>query len=308
MKPFLLCIALLLWLSPQKNNAKSNHEHTEYLTLTAGAGILTFHNTPGQMSISFPYTITDASGNISHQTFQSRTINGYTRPTLMGDINLGVGTLKNAITFGVHPTREQAYIYAGYGRNFYFDLSSRQQNAAEDRMFVIKPSINVAVTEYAHAEKQENDDNYLGSIDNENETISLLGHISGPTFSYKSNWTNWPYITTTTSDSKSLDLYYAQIDWVIIPEITLSDNPYKHLFRWELNMGYHIPVHENGGIQIFQNGWNKMKPGINGLAENGAVTTFNQQLITASPYKLTGFFLSATIGFNLSWKTIEKLH
>ena len=301
MTRYLLCILLLSLSFFQQSNAQSYHERSLYGALTAGAGIFVFNHNPGLMSINFPYTVTNASGNATHQVFQSKPIGSYSQRSLMGDVNLEVGNWRHCVSIGVHPTDFQAYIYMGYGYNFYFDIGARNANVSTDRKFVIKPSFNIAFSDYVLSDNKNKDDSYLGTIDNVDKTVELLGHTSSPTFHYTSGKANTDYHET----SKTLDLYYGQTDWVFIPEITLSDNQYKHIFRWELNVGYHIPFYEEGGIRILQNDWHEIKsPKLNGLGDNGAVTTYNQKVITSSPYKLSGFFVSATIGFNISDGTI----
>ncbi len=200
----ILYILLFLVAFKQYGHAQSQtyHEHSGYVALTAGAGILAFRNVPGQMNLQFPYTVTDASGTVTHQVFQSKAISSYSRPSLMGDINLEMGNWRNCVSIGIHPANNKAYIYMGYGYNFYFDIKGHSRNASTAPKFVLKPSFNIAFSDYAHADKKAKDFNYLGSIDNADKTIELLGHVSSPSFHYKSGEDYESY----TEDTKTLDI------------------------------------------------------------------------------------------------------
>src|ERR1035437_6038006 len=287
--------------------AQETAKNNLYFSFSVGAGELFFPRTNGQLQVCFPYTSTDQAGNTTKNIFTSTAINSYAKRQVMGGFNLELGTVRNFIEARFYTANNSANVSAGYGYNLYFDLFKNEKRSQKEKTFVIKYSINIDFSNYTNWDGRGNatDYNYLGSIDNENKTINLLGFTSNPTYTY---YDGFPYYTRTPHvvNTKNIIIFYTQNDWVVIPKISLTNNPYKHLLHCEVEVEYFLPLREKGGIQLFQNGTNAMTSGVLGLNESSYTTTFNNKVITSNPYKFHGFFIGLTIGINISSETIHR--
>jgi hypothetical protein len=270
-----------------------------YFSWSAGVGGLLYPHVAGPLQVSFPYSVTDMFGKTSQNTFVSKGINPYGQPKLMGSaINWEIGTLRNFFTFSVYGAKGISNFSVGYGRNYYFDLPHLKFREMKNRAFVFKPSISLSYANYLANDK--GGDNYFGSINNDSNTVHCFGHNFGPTFSYHTGRVE------KTENTQTLDFFYDQNDLSLIPKVTISNNQYKSILRWNIDIAYFIPFHERGGIKIFQDGWHALRsPRIIGLGSDGVISTLGGSRISSTPYKFHGLFIGATLGLNISSRLVH---
>jgi len=206
--------------------------------------------------LNFPYTSIDGAGVATNSVFQSRrgsVVSNKLQPywTLFGFESGGLKhfgsfdfSFGNGVTFS-----------GGYGFTWYFNGPGEHEKNIVDKRFVFKASMNIAWELYAGKTS-------LGTIDNTNKTISLLGYTATPTF----------YVSTTTDDgngneitetipyqAQNLNVSYSQTELLLVPKIGIGNNPYrggdskKLKLLWDLSVGYNLPFYNKGGIQLTQN-------------------------------------------------------
>lgn len=112
---------------------------------------------------------------------------------------------------------------------------------------------------------------------------------AGPTYS-----DNHAHIYSVTD----LNVYYGQLEWSIIPRLSITNSPYRHYFHWEVFAGYNLPFSEKGEIIFNQNDANKV--GTIPITQKGYQVNYNGRPITATPYHLYGLEVGATIGISFS--------
>ncbi len=264
-------------------------EHYFYYTLTPGTGISTLltHRNDGILNISFPYMVNGMSG----YTFNS----GDQRPyapsrVLVVPVGVEFGTWNQFVDinleWSVIGTWAQGIgLSVGYGHNFY--LGGHSGDILK-KALVLKPSINFVWIE----DGGNNSSAKFGSIDNTGNTIQALGYSAGPTYDVSTdNYdANGDYIGSSTiwkQYASTLDIAYVQTQYVLRPEITLSNNQYRSILRWELSLGYDITLSERGGISFYQDGTNPVAHLI-GLDRSGLTATYNGQPIHSTPFHFSG--------------------
>ena len=215
---------------------KDYHYHT--ITLLTGVGVLHSGNNNGLLNISFPYSADGSPDTV----FRSGNIRPYaSSKVFVLPLGFEIGSLHHffnaGVSFSVIGKFSSGYrLSIGYGYNFYLDGFNHHAEEAEQKTFVLKPSISVAWTQ----DNGSNGDASLGSIDNEGRTIRALGKEADPTFditdSYDDGYGNTT-TTTTTYDAKSLDIAYVQHELALMPKLGISNNQYKRGLHWELSVG-----------------------------------------------------------------------
>jgi hypothetical protein len=183
----------------------------------------------------------------------------------------------------------------GYGRTIYLKRLHGHSVNITDRPFVIKPSLNIECTPYRGYDNGSQF--YLGTMDNQNKYIKVLGNTAGPTYTSHDKYRK-VYAANT------LDVVYAQTEVAVVPKISVCNNPFKHLIHWQINMGYNIDLFNKGGIILRQNFEQSIKtPSIINIDDNGIVAKYNGNMVRAAPYNLSGFYFGIELGLNVLSKT-----
>lgn len=310
MKSFYLPILLIILLHDcliilgQPSDTIANKTNCNYVSFCAltGSSFLFSNNKNGALSISFPYTVTSTGGARSDSIFNSKSIQPYKQlKAFVFPLYLEVGSLRNFYTAQFFVSiigAASGYNYTlGYGRNFYFNKHFYAKKNISDNSFVIKTFMRIAYTNYRGYD--EGSPFYLGNIDNENKYINVLGNVAAPTYTTSGK-------SPQTYEAKTLDIIYSQNEWALAPGISISSNPYKHYFFWQVEMGYNFVLHEKGGIILLQNNFNKIKT--LDLSESRIKVSYNNTLIKSAPYIVDGFYAGVKAGFSIRSKSFRNHH
>jgi hypothetical protein len=283
---------------PVDSSRLNKYFHYSSFTLTMGAAAQFFGHSNGLLSVSFPYVVTDSSGTSANNVFyaQKRKIyNGsklYWFPVLVEigrlhhffDLGVSWSTVEGEFTNGVDFT-------AGYGFIWYVDGRHRSRGSAHPQRFAIKAALQVTYSTDASGSSSEE----LGSIDNSNKTIYLLGHTAGPTFTTQASRST----PAKTYEASTLIVAYSQREFSLLPRISIANNPYRSYLRWELMIGYNFPWYDRGGIFLQQQS-NDEYQGLGGSVNinNPAITaSYNNRPITKAPYRFSGLYASLLLSF-----------
>jgi hypothetical protein len=305
------------------DSAIHRHYHYWAFTLLTGAGVsIPFHTGGGAIGLSFPYTSTDAtSGVTTNNIFQSNpgtTVYNQANPFLIA-FGLEAGGLKHffSLDFDGGSSRANIFLSTGYGFIWYFNGLGEHEKSMTNKRFVFKASMNIVWTPNAIGSTS------LGTIDNTNQTINLLGYTAHPTFD----------ITTTDADGNSetdtysaqnLNVSYSQTEWSLLPKISIGNNPYRggKLLRkyagnsliqkklkllWNLSLGYNLPFYYKEGLKLSQDDGNGNSNNIsNGLISfktPGITFMYNGKQTTSTPFHFSGLYIS--LAFSLGASTFE---
>jgi hypothetical protein len=252
-----------------------NYKHYQYYAVTffSGASVLIPRTVRGTVNVSFPYTSTDATtGVTTNQVFQSNTQRVYhdVKPYINA-LGIEIGGLRQiydlSLSVGIFspPNYNNPNVSIGYGYSWYFNRWGEHKKSIIDNRFVFRASLNLS---YALT-GGDGGQTVLGNINTTNNTIKALGLIikSPDTTYYKSSNGQ---TKSSISYSKNLMISYYQRELSLLPKITIGNNPYRNplifknkkhggmilrsmAIRWELSLGYNIPVYDWGGIQLAQN-------------------------------------------------------
>ncbi|HLY68975.1 MAG TPA: hypothetical protein VKR53_04555 [Puia sp.] len=291
-----ICV-LIIRAQQADSTRRQRHDHYVSFGALTGGSVLLAGGNKGNLSISFPYTVSTLSGARSDSVFKSKAIQPFAQLKAFAlPIFLEVGNEKQFLYFrflSIAAIGDYAgcNFSLGYGRSIW--VHTRHGHAANitDRQFVIKPSVNIELTPYRGFDNGS--PFYLGTIDNRNKYIKVLGYTAGPTFTVHGKY-NSVY------NANTLDAVYAQTELAVVPKISISNNPFKHLFHWQINMGYNIDLFNRGGIILRQNFYESIKkPSIINFDDRGIVAKYNGHTITSVPYNLSGFYLGVELGLNI---------
>ena len=261
------------------------------LTVLTGSGVQFFGRKNGLFSVSFPYSVTDASGTTSTNTFsaQQRNVFGSAR-VFVGPLAFEMGRLHDfvhgelAFSLGKGTSAPGWRTLIGCGRIYY---SGR---------YAIKCSLNLSVA----AQPRQGGD-LLGSIDNSKKTIGIFGWEAPPSFisgqySYNAN---------------TLNLTYAEREWSLLPKVSILPNPYRTPNHFELSVGYNLPISDYGGLNFVQQGSSTSKgtishviPGPN-ILSSGISALYNNQPLKAPLYGFGGLYLEIRYEV-IDWKDKKK--
>jgi hypothetical protein len=149
----------------------------------------------------------------------------------------------------------------------------------------------------------------LGTINNANQTITLLGHTAQPTFVGTDDNDD-----TETVSAKNLTVSYSQKEWSLMPKISIGNNPYrsknannpdKLIVLWELSLGYNFPFSDKNGINLSQDDGNGNSNSINGrlisLKTPGVSFMYNNKQTTFSPFRFSGLYIALSFRICSSW-------
>jgi hypothetical protein len=306
MKKILYLFILFDFTVPNNIVAQTNKNDIIYGSFSAGVGLFLYKSMPGQMQVTFPYTITDQNGNKTNNIFTSKSINMINNQQIpAGFVNMEFGYPKYFIDLKYFLAQYYNGYSVGCGLNFYLNLlNESNEGKFYEKGILFRPSINFASNKYVGAYDNSND---FGDIDNKNKTINLLGYTSDSTYTYVTG--KWPFHTINTATVNDLDITFVQRDFFITPNISLCSNPYRHYFHWELDIAYNLLIGEKSGLELLQNGDNQLESSnIVRLNSGKYFTTFNNNTITSTPLKLNKIFIGLTVGVNISSMLDSKQH
>jgi hypothetical protein len=301
---FLGCFLLFEMSALGQTNVDSTHlrKHYRYssITLFSGAEMQFFGRRPGILSVSFPYSVTDSSGSTTDHVFsgENKDIYGSHKAYVL-PIFIELGHLHHFVHFGLAFTVNQGgftglpYLTAGYGGLWYID-PWRRGRPFNNKRWVIKASLNLTYT----ADGPNSNSAVLGSIDNYNKTVDLLGEVAGPTFT-TGGGTGRGSTPRKTYIVQTLRVSYSQRELSLLPRISVALNPYSEYVRWELIAGYSIPVIERGGLYFQQVAAGQSK-GISSavnINNSDISASYDHQTIRSTPYHFGGLFVGVLFGF-----------
>lgn len=270
--------------------------HYVALSLFTGVSGL-FLKSSGMLQVSFPYSVKDASGSITNNVFASQPKGVLRNPQFnvtLFKIEIGRTKFFYDASAGIL-TAGGLSLSAGAGTNFYILPVHKHGEEISDKALVIKASCSVM---YAGLNDYQSKD-VLGSIDNENKTINAFGKSGGPVFTISGRYGK----TTYNVNTMNVAFYQNQLN--IVPELSISTNPYRHSWITMLSFGYMLPVSRSGGVFLFQKGGSKDNVVADVSFSNKTLTAFyNDRKVTATPYRFPGFCVTLSLskgffhGFN----------
>ena len=295
---FLLNISLFCQIRREAALPKNDRQNNDTLSkdtlkkkiycnfFCVGAGQLFSKNTPGLLQIKFPYTIIDQSGNTSSQTFISNSLSPSKKNRQIISLNLEIGGLKHAFNIqGGADSYSAAYFGFGYGYNIFIKFFNKSNN------IIIQPSVNFCYGQF-HGD--------LGSIDNENKDLKVLGSDANSTYILTWGKPQTPH----TENAKTLDITYIQNFWTILPKLSFRNNHYKHTIHLEFDLGYYFPLYKKEGIELEQDNVHSItQTKITGFDTNSSlITTYNHKIVTSTPINFSGLYLGVVVGVNINYK------
>jgi len=270
------------------------HYRYSSITLVTGTGVQLFNHCDGLLQVSFPYSVTDASGVSTNHTFSGQKNRIYLGQNWsVFPVLFEIGGLHHFVDFGFcfriqGNLTNGSNLAAGYGFIWYAD--TRRTREPEDKRMAIKVSLNLNYS----ADAAGSGDALLGSIDNANKTIYLLGHEADPTFT-----TGGGRSPTVTNNAKTLNVSYSQRELSLLPRVSIANNPYRSGGRWELLFGYNFPLTDRGGIYLKQEadqGHKGVSPAVN--INNPAISaSYNGRPVHRAPYRFGGVYAGVLFGF-----------
>ena len=299
---YLLCLCANLFFSfiaaaQRTGDPGSNGRHYRYHSVSFFTGAAAqFHaKRDGLLSVSFPYKVVDASGDTTSAVFQGQK-SGIYNPA------------RYLLTFvAIEEGRRHAFIHLdaywsfvpwggwgfqgliGYGRIWYLGRRDLSQNGPE-RRYALKFSVNfIGCTEFPA------DGNYvLGSIDNWNQTIYLLGQEADPTFSKSTS----RYGGTQTYNVNTLDICYYQTEWSFMPKVSILPNPYRQHKLFELTIGYNLPVYEYNELSFVQRADEaSQSAGTVHLSNRNVSASYNGKPFRPGTFRFQGLYLALNFDF-----------
>ena len=275
------------------------NDHYFSLCLLTGVGLQFCNRAGGSISISVPYSSTDASGATTNNilTTPAKKVYAPVKPDV-APLGFEIGRLRRFSNFAVSFPLEEgmwtkgARMEAGYGFNWYLNRRKEHYRDPRKKAFVVKTALNVV---YSWDEGGD-DAGRLGRIDNAAKTVQVLGVGADPSFTIPGS----RYRSPQTYQAKYLNLSYAQREFSLLPTIILSTNPYRYDPRFELAIGYAIPLAERGAIFFAQDDGHSHKQALGTPVNigNAAITaTYNGKIIRAAPYRFGGPYLSLAMTF-----------
>jgi hypothetical protein len=298
----LLCLhaGLLFSSIATAQPAASGHRDTtrtgkspRYFSMTAltGGAVQFFGKKNGQFSVGFPYTVTDASGSTTVDTFsaQQRNVFGSAR-VFVGPLGFEMGRLHDFVhgelSFllgkGIGAPGWRASI--GYGRIYYVGR------------YAIKCSLNLATT----ADPRQAGDG-LGSIDKQNKTVYLFGAEMPSTF----------LSSRESIVASTIVINYSEREWSLLPEVSILPNPYRKPNHFELVIGYSLPISDVGSLNFVEQGSSTSKGTASQLIvgpnilSSGISASYNNRPLKAALYQYGGFYLEVKFDV-IDWKEKKK--
>ncbi|WP_157446933.1 hypothetical protein [Cytophaga aurantiaca] len=260
-----------------------------------GAGMVSAHNHPGNLSLSFPYQTMDAGHNMYAHVFKTNTrhLLSNSSPELL----FGIDITKSHVTFnfstGFNTSYNGAFYSLGAGMNLFLGHNQRSPaSRMQQAGWIIRPSLNLSFFSFTTGD--------IGSIDNNNVTIYVLGSTAKPKFTYYRNK------HTYTGYANKLVVIYKQNQIGIEPKIAVCTNPYRPGVGVQFFASYFIPLSQSCGLVLRQHDIKKNATQfISGSSKNNLnrhdeiTATYNNQRITSTPFDANYFFIGVAIVFTI---------
>ena len=265
-----------------------------YVIFSSKMGDLFYHKERGNLTESFPYTSKDLStGTTTSETFNGTLKNPFSYNIFLIDVfNIeavsGAHSINGAIGMKTDPNSNGSiYLKGGYGHIFPFNLLKWKHK----HFLQLKTSVDLYLINYNDA---------IGRIDNNDQVINLLGYTASNQFS---RFASREGASGTVYNADHINVYFCRRNFIAAPKISLINKPIGK-FYWGIETGWFLPVIQRSKLNLIQSDnasdvENKThRLGKAALDSDGAVTTFNNKSITASP-SIAGLFCSLNIGFYL---------
>lgn len=290
------CLAGTILHAQQTEQTYQPRSNSVYFAIKPGAAFLFAGPRYGPLNLSFPYTVTDSAGNNTNSTFQSKAIRPFRSLITSVPFELEVGTRHFFISAGIEGVvagSDGNGFTLGYGRSFFVGK------------IALRPSIGI---EYAYYFGEDaSSPLFLGSIPNQNSTITFDGISAGPTYTVTTTYYNryGPSTQSTTTYSvKELDIFYGQKVWLFKPKLAFGSSPFQHRlhwwifdFHWEAFAGYAIALSEKGEITFRQNGDHPIAD--KSLKDQALLVKYNNNPTRSAPYVPGGLLLGCNFYYTL---------
>jgi hypothetical protein len=270
-------------------HAQAMSDSDKYTILSAGFGYLFNDKINGQFSETFPYSSRDiTTGTLTNGIFKGGLKDPFAANLFLIDL-FNVEFLRPrhsiAVDLGMNSDLGNNYgacLRGGYA--FIFPLHFIRINGKE--LLLFKPSMNLTYM-FGYSEP-------IGSLDNHNKVIDLLGHQAGNQFTIDRT-KNDP---GGTYNSGLLNIYFVRRRLLLMPKISLSNQPWGKLF-WSIDAGWAIPVLQSDKLVLQQVGFDDSSKekilAVVGFHANGATTSLNNVAIQKIPSP-GGLFLAINVG------------
>jgi hypothetical protein len=283
----LLCHMSATPLLSQTKTDSVRREKNRHFILSWSTGMLFIHKKPGRLGINFPY---NSSNLPSAGQFKSSLGNPFSQDLLLQDLlNVEFYSVHHSIDFhfGLLPNddhRNSSYSAA------YFIAGGYAHDFLLLRCVLIKTGLDLSFYQFSRG---------LGSIDNRNADISVLGYDSGPSFMVTSTVGRSSYTSTYTTDHLAVD--FTQNVLALVPSIRITSST-SHRLYWAVQASWFLPLIDKGGLSLTQfddagnrHSFNSLFALI-GLDQPGITATLNGRPVSDSPYSFGGLYLGATMG------------
>ena len=266
--------------------------------LTAGVGDVFYHRIPGDMTISFPYTVQPAGTNlIAKETFTGKAKNFYSGDMIPIEFfnmeflpknNIGIRTAIGEVSAPAGEKDDAFYFREGVYYSIPIHLGARRNT-----QWFFRPGLDgfLVITSGG---------GLLGTIENSNATVGLLGHSSGPQFSTTDDDGNQsgPYNT------RYLNIYMDQNRGALIPKLTLAFQS-KWLFFASVDAGWLVPVFTARALAVYQEDGNGDDNNLMHVMfkHNPITIAVNNQVVGRTP-SVNGLYLALNVG--ISYPHFEK--
>jgi len=282
-----------------KSPHKARQHYFLFIPFT-GAGLQFNNRAGGLLGVSFPYSVTDASGNLSNRVFSSSPAKIYPPTRIdLGTLGFQLGrqnhfyNLAFSVPMVAGSLTDGVRFTGGYGFTWYMHRRKEKDGHPWQKSWMVQAALNLVYT----LDGGDNSGAQLGMIDNTGSTIHILGFDAGPTYTATSRESRTSYVTRT-YQATSLSLSYAQQELALLPAITLLNDPFGQAWHFLVSVGYSIPIYERGDIYLIQHGQdNPINRLGNRNTNDPAITlTYNGNRTHAAPYRFGGPYLSLAFG------------
>jgi hypothetical protein len=226
----LLCIPLLVWA-----DAGAQTFTDDYNVISIDASTLLARLPGHDITTTFPYTVTSvASGSTSQYNFAGALHGRFTSPAYMVGLNFAQVWRRDHFNFGGGLLREEGgdhgfYLKGGYGYSFFLgDLAVRP---ALDLYYLV-------------------DKNRMGTIDNRQKQISLLGYTAYEQFIVKED-DGVGNLYDVTYNADHLDVNYRRFSLLADPKVVLSTRPLGR-FVVGLELGWMLQLYQQCDLLLEQ--------------------------------------------------------
>jgi hypothetical protein len=267
-----------------------------YFSLKAGPSFLFTGTKSGMEQVSFPYMVKTQGGNSGDSLFVSHPFTPLNKIQTAIFITLELGNYDHffELNFGGYTSLDNgSFISFGYGKNIHVSMFQKRQTRLPDEgNFVIKPSLHIGYNNF---------NTQIGSFNNLNKYNVIGSYASGPTFTESNINTDNFTSSTSTYTTQSLTIAYLQRSCVLSAQVAFGNNPYKHIFHWEIVAGAYLSATEAIGVKFVQQAsdGNSKSSDFYAIGTNGTSATFNGAETNKVPYLFSGF----KIGFNVGIST-----